>query len=212
MNFCPSCGHRLGPAESTLAPDVSPRPGYVMVERQLGSLITVGDRTYELAGFGVRAGAALIDSAIWGGLWYAIWIVSIASIDFNFGAESGRLDDVVLEESFADLFAVLAFVAIALAVLGFAVNWTFNSIGWSLGKRIVGLRIIDEHAARPGVLRGLGRTVTAWFSGVIFYLGYLWAAWDDRNQTWHDKLAGTYVVRTRPGDSAGRSGDPSAAI
>lgn len=28
-------------------------------------------------------------------------------------------------------------------------------------------------------------------------LGYFWAGWDKRKQTWHDKLAGTVVVRPR---------------
>ena len=33
-------------------------------------------------------------------------------------------------------------------------------------------------------------------SGQICYLGYLWMLWDGKNQTWHDKVAGTFVVRT----------------
>ena len=31
-------------------------------------------------------------------------------------------------------------------------------------------------------------------------LGFLWVAWDPRKQGWHDKLAGTYVVK-RPRES-----------
>jgi len=33
-------------------------------------------------------------------------------------------------------------------------------------------------------------------SGQIFYLGYLWMLWDDKQQTWHDKVVGSIVVRT----------------
>ena len=29
----------------------------------------------------------------------------------------------------------------------------------------------------------------------IFYLGYLWMLWDDKKQTWHDKVVGSSVVR-----------------
>jgi uncharacterized RDD family membrane protein YckC len=27
------------------------------------------------------------------------------------------------------------------------------------------------------------------------FLGFLWALWDKNNQTWHDKIAGTEVIR-----------------
>ncbi len=32
-------------------------------------------------------------------------------------------------------------------------------------------------------------------SQFLCYLGYLWMLWDKRNQTWHDKIAGTVVVK-----------------
>lgn len=35
-------------------------------------------------------------------------------------------------------------------------------------------------------------------SGVLFRLGYIWAAFDDKKQTWHDKIAKIYAVETRP--------------
>jgi uncharacterized RDD family membrane protein YckC len=30
---------------------------------------------------------------------------------------------------------------------------------------------------------------------LVLFLGYFWAAWDRKRQTWHDKIAGTYVVK-----------------
>jgi uncharacterized RDD family membrane protein YckC len=33
-----------------------------------------------------------------------------------------------------------------------------------------------------------------WISAVIFYLGYLWALWDNESETWHDKIFDTWVV------------------
>jgi uncharacterized RDD family membrane protein YckC len=32
-------------------------------------------------------------------------------------------------------------------------------------------------------------------SGFFFGLRYFWAIWDPDNQAWHDKIAGTLVVR-----------------
>jgi uncharacterized RDD family membrane protein YckC len=33
--------------------------------------------------------------------------------------------------------------------------------------------------------------------GLPCYLGYLWPLWDDKRQTFSDKVCGTVVVRTR---------------
>jgi uncharacterized RDD family membrane protein YckC len=40
------------------------------------------------------------------------------------------------------------------------------------------------------LLRYLGFTV----AGLVCYLGLIWAAFDDRKQGWHDKLANTVVI------------------
>jgi uncharacterized RDD family membrane protein YckC len=33
---------------------------------------------------------------------------------------------------------------------------------------------------------------------LVFCLGFLWMLWDPNKQTWHDKVAQTYVVRESP--------------
>jgi len=79
----------------------------------------------------------------------------------------------------------------------------FNSLGASPGKWTLGMRIIDERGSRPGLARGLVRSVVAYFSWMIFWLGYLWAAWEPRGRTWHDLAAGTVVIRTEVVDRIG---------
>jgi uncharacterized RDD family membrane protein YckC len=32
-------------------------------------------------------------------------------------------------------------------------------------------------------------------SSNILYLGFLWMLWDGDRQTWHDKIAGTVVIK-----------------
>ncbi|MBW2651381.1 MAG: RDD family protein [Deltaproteobacteria bacterium] len=34
-------------------------------------------------------------------------------------------------------------------------------------------------------------------SKLPFFLGFIWVAFDGRKQGWHDKIAGTYVIKTR---------------
>ena len=66
----------------------------------------------------------------------------------------------------------------------------------------MGLRIVRIDGAAPGVRYGLVRTAGAVLSR-FFFLGYLWSLWDSKTQTWHDKLAGTYVVRVDQGVEGG---------
>lgn len=81
-------------------------------------------------------------------------------------------------------------------------NWPWNSIGWSPGKRAVGLRLVRvDGGGPPGPVHGFGRSVGALVSDLVMGFGYLWAIWDRNNQTWHDRLAGTYVVRLNEGNT-----------
>lgn len=41
-------------------------------------------------------------------------------------------------------------------------------------------------------------TIGKILSGVVFNLGYLWIAIDDKEQTWHDKIAKTFVIHEQP--------------
>jgi uncharacterized RDD family membrane protein YckC len=41
----------------------------------------------------------------------------------------------------------------------------------------------------------LVRSLAAAFSILVLFLGYLWIGWDAEKQGWHDKIAGTYVLK-----------------
>ncbi|BBG65136.1 hypothetical protein NNO_0433 [Hydrogenimonas sp.] len=67
--------------------------------------------------------------------------------------------------------------------------------GASLGKMAVGIRVADATTlGRPGLQSSFNRAVFRVVSGVVFYLGYLWALFDPMRQAWHDKTASTLVV------------------
>ena len=61
---------------------------------------------------------------------------------------------------------------------------------------IFGLRVVRLDG-RPLDLPTLAvRGVAAAFGAMAAGIGYFWCAWDPEKQTWHDKLAGTVVVKT----------------
>ncbi|MCL5959519.1 MAG: RDD family protein [Chloroflexi bacterium] len=71
------------------------------------------------------------------------------------------------------------------------------SRGLTLGKWILGERVVDKVSGRnPGIVKMIFREVIGKFiSSAFFSLGYWWAIWDKDSQAWHDKIAGTVVVR-----------------
>ena len=95
------------------------------------------------------------------------------------------------------IFLVLGY----LAYFGF---WIWNSClrqgrtGRSVGKSAVGTALVR---ASDGSYVGGGtafvRELAHVIDGLPCYLGYLWPLWDDKRQTFSDKICGTVVVRTR---------------
>jgi uncharacterized RDD family membrane protein YckC len=143
-------------------------------------LVAVASRP--LASFGIRAAGRVIDEVtIWVGL------ILIATV---IGGEAMLADP-------ADQLAQVARERATLVgwLFQLAYHWLWNSLGWSPGKRLLGLRIVTSEGRSPGLGRGFARTAGTLLSILAFFVGYFAAAWDTRRQTWHDKIAGTYVVR-----------------
>jgi uncharacterized RDD family membrane protein YckC len=87
-------------------------------------------------------------------------------------------------------------LAIITAVLG--VYWvvTWSQLGGSLGQKALGLRVVN---AADGTNIGIGKAVLRFIGYIIsaipLTIGLIWAAFDHQKQGWHDKIAGTFVVR-----------------
>jgi uncharacterized RDD family membrane protein YckC len=85
---------------------------------------------------------------------------------------------------------------IVTAVLG--VYWivTWSQLGGSLGQRALGLRVVSaDDGGNIGVGRAVLRFAGYLVSAIPFAIGLMWAGFDPRKQGWHDKIAGTFVVR-----------------
>lgn len=120
------------------------------------------------AGFGVRFGAALIDGVLLG-------VVNI-----------------VLQLGINRALGSALSLALGIGYFGFLEG---SNSGQTLGKKWVGIRVIDFNTGGP---IGFGRAVIRYFgrivSAVPCLLGYFWMLWDKEKQTWHDKFATDVVV------------------
>ena len=72
--------------------------------------------------------------------------------------------------------------------------WVYR--GATPGKMVLGMKIISLSTGDyPSVGQSIGRYFGYILSSIPLSLGFIWAGFDARKQGWHDKLAGTVVVR-----------------
>jgi uncharacterized RDD family membrane protein YckC len=139
------------------------------------------------AGWGTRLAAYLIDAlvAIGAGLIFII----IGAVLLG-SADPG-------ETSVAGILIMVLGYAVILAVQ----VWNFvikqGNTGQSIGKGVMSIKVVGENTGQPlgtggGFVRWLMHT---FIDGAICYLGFLWPLWDNKKQTWGDKVASSVVVQ-----------------
>ena len=89
------------------------------------------------------------------------------------------------------------FFIVALAY--FAGLWAWK--GTTLGGIVLKLQVVRHDGGPLTFLVALVRGLAAAFSAVVFFLGFFWIGWDRDKQGWHDKIAGTVIVKTPKGMS-----------
>jgi uncharacterized RDD family membrane protein YckC len=134
----------------------------------------------EYAGFWVRVGATFIDTIL-------LMIITIPLVTMFYGQDyfTGNTN------SFGLLDLLINYLLPAVAVLLF---WTYKSA--TPGKMFFNLKIVDARTGdKPTTGQLVGRYFGYYVSIIPFMLGIIWVAFDKRKQGFHDKLAGTVVIR-----------------
>jgi uncharacterized RDD family membrane protein YckC len=118
----------------------------------------------------------------------------------------------VISAALAPIFGVGSMITTTAGGTAVQINYTYNAIGallgllyfigfWSFRGQTPGmipfrLRVAKAtDGSRPDWVISLLRYVGLIISIIPFFLGLIWAAFDSRKQGWHDKIAGTVVVR-----------------
>lgn len=84
-------------------------------------------------------------------------------------------------------------------VFGYNVYFIWK-YGATLGKKWLKIKVVNKEGKNPTFIQAFLRETIGKFLSGLFLLGYLWAIWDKDRQTWHDKIASTYVVTPLPND------------
>jgi uncharacterized RDD family membrane protein YckC len=142
----------------------------------------------EYVGFWLRVWAALIDSV----LVLAITLPLVLSIygrayfDPTGSFIKGPVD------------FLISYVLPLIAVVLF---WIYKQA--TPGKMAISAKVVDAKTGGPlSVGQSIGRYLGYYVSMLPLGLGLLWVAFDPKKQGWHDKLAGTVVIRVKAAEPA----------
>lgn len=143
-----------------------------------------GSGVPQLAGWGSRVGAFLIDGFI---------VAAIYLVGFILAWVTGSEDALGTKEP-NFMFILLGWAG----GLGFLV-WQLvkqGQTGQTIGKGVLNIRLLREQDGQP---IGAGLSIARYFVHVLdaipCYIGYLWPLWDAKKQTFADKILGTVVVQ-----------------
>jgi uncharacterized RDD family membrane protein YckC len=88
-----------------------------------------------------------------------------------------------------------------LNVVGFLVSWMYFALNESSerqatwGKQLLGLKVTDLNGRQIGFGKATGRHFGKILSGLILLIGYIMAAFTEKHQALHDKMAGCLVLK-----------------
>lgn len=136
---------------------------------------------YAFAGFWIRVCATLLDS---------LFLIGISLLIFNPLRRTLGISD--------DLFSLIDLLELLFDLLYMVLLTWVN--GQTLGKVIVGIRVISARQTRTNLSAGqviLREVIGKMLASLPFGLGYMWVGWNHKKQGWHDLIAKTYVVWDR---------------
>jgi len=136
----------------------------------------------QYSGFWIRVLASLIDT-----VWLLILTFGLGWMIYG----AIYFESTSFSEGYADLF-----ITYVLPFLITLIFWSYKSA--TPGKMLLGMKIVDAKTlgkASNGklALRYLGYYISA----LVLGLGFFWVGWDPKKQGWHDKIAGTLVVKSK---------------
>jgi uncharacterized RDD family membrane protein YckC len=148
------------------------------------------------ASFLQRFVAWLIDQAV-------LWITYLL-LSFAFGLASGIYTSIQTPRADPEvpLLNVLLSLGISVYMLILTLgNFLYFGYFWSRREQSIGMGIMNIRVVKTDrqslsfLIAGLRGSLGYYLSGLVFGLGYLWFFVDKQEQTWHDRIFNTVVLK-----------------
>ncbi len=184
--FCSECGRPYSPDDlvrfGNAAVCAECKPNYV--QRMREGVATSTSLVY--GGFWRRFAAVFID-AILVGIFSTPILMGLTFVGLNSAFDFDRFGII------ATLLGPAALIRSALFLIYYV--YFLSQKGATLGKMLLGLKVVTASGGPISVGRAIGRYFAQQLSGMILGIGYFMAAFDDQKRTLHDHLCNTRVIR-----------------
>jgi len=142
------------------------------------------DTDTDYVGFWARVGAAIVDTIM-------LLVVSVPLLRLVYALSDWEQQaHIASRVEFAVSYVLPVLLVIAL--------WLWLSS--TPGKMLIGAVIVDARSGgKPSLLQFVIRYLGYYVSIIPLGLGLIWVGIDPRKQGWHDKMAGTLVIRKKGG-------------
>jgi len=142
----------------------------------------VKESDFEYVGFWIRVVATIIDSLL-------LLVITLPAMSAIYGERYSASGKIIL--GFWDFIFTWVLPAVVIVLF-----WIYKQA--TPGKMVFRAKIVDEKTGNvPKVKQWILRYIGYFPSILALGLGFFWVGWDKKKQGWHDKLAGTVVIRPR---------------
>ena len=121
-------------------------------------------------------------------------VVDLCCLLFAYGGFLGLFGSLGGHFTLSRLSAAVCLAAFSAVYLQYFALFTIFG-GTTPGMMMRGLRVLSFSGDIPSPKQTLLRSTGYLLSAGAFFLGFLWAMWDEDELTWHDRLSSTYLSR-----------------
>jgi uncharacterized RDD family membrane protein YckC len=145
-------------------------------------------------------------SAGYGGFWirFVAYIIDGILLNIVFGILSFVTGVSLIPAHFSTMDAADALATMGKAQLvSLVITWLYFALmessarGATVGKMVVGLRVVTDQGNRLSFLNATGRFFAKFLSALLLFIGFIMVAFTDRKRGLHDIIAGTLVIKSR---------------
>lgn len=138
------------------------------------------EKPVQYAGFWIRTAATVVDNIL-------LMLIISLPLTLIYGVQAYWLS----ESLFLGFWDAVGWIMPVVLTIWFWLRFLATP-----GKMLFRLQVVDaETLSGLSLKQSIIRYLSYLLSALVIFIGFLWVAFDPRKQGWHDKLAGSAVIR-----------------
>ncbi|MFV0576658.1 MAG: RDD family protein [Vibrio sp.] len=151
---------------------------------------------YEYVGFWSRVGASIVDNILYSIVMFLVALPSIERVSHSYSTQTADSTFSSFSTTWTNNISSGSWWEYLPPLIITVLFWKFR--GATPGKMLVKAQVVDAKTGnRLSTVQSVLRFVGYFISMLFFMLGFIWVAFDKKKQGFHDKIAGTVVIRPK---------------